>query len=148
MADHALLLHALRRFAVVMGANYDLDEVSIQLGELLTEALGAAGAGVSVVDENGRLKFVTATSEQIVSIEEVQERLQQGPCVVAFQTQKPAALGDIESAVEWPGYQESALRLGLNAVVGYPLSYDDTRLGAPSTCIRQSAANGPKTTST
>jgi GAF domain-containing protein len=130
LADHALLLQALRRFAVVMGGSYDINEMSIQLGERLTEALGAAGAGVSVADEKGRLKFVTATSEQIVAIEEVQERLQRGPCVSAFESQEPVALGDIGGTARWPDYRDAALRLGLNAVVGYPLSYEGHRLGA------------------
>lgn len=130
MADHALLLQALRNFASVMGRSYDINAMSMQLGERVTEALGAFGAGVSVAGADGRLKFVTATSEKIVSIEEIQEKAQEGPCVVAFQSQQPVAVADIEQAVEWPEYRDTALELGLKAAVGYPLSYQDTRLGA------------------
>ena len=130
MADHALLLQALRSFASVMGRSYDTSEVSMQLGERVTEALSAAGAGVSVAAADGRLKFVTATSEQIVGIEETQEAAQEGPCVSAFQTQQPFAVADIEQVSDWPGYRETALGLGLRSVVGYPLSYGTTRLGA------------------
>lgn len=130
MADHALLLQALRNFASVMGRSYDINAMSIQLGERVTEALGALGAGVSVAGTDGRLKFVTATSEKIVGIEEIQEKAQEGPCVVAFQSQQPVAVPDIQQAIEWPEYRETALELGLKAAVGYPLSYQDTRLGA------------------
>lgn len=130
MADHALLLQTLRSFASVMGRSYDMNEMSIQLGERVTEALSAAGSGVSVADEDGQLKFISATSEQIIGIEEVQEKAQEGPCVSAFQSQRPVALADIEQTVDWPDYRETAMRLGLRAVVGYPLSYESTRLGA------------------
>lgn len=122
MADHALPLQALRNFAFVMGRSYDMNAMSMQLGERVTEALSAAGAGVSVAAPDGRLKFVTATSQQIVGIEEVQERAQEGPCVLAFQSQQPFAVTDIEQFADWPAYRESALQLGLKAVIGYPLT--------------------------
>ncbi len=130
MADHALLLQALRNFATAMGRSYDINEMSIRLSERVTEALGVEGAGVSVADQDGRLKFVTATSEKILGIEQVQEEFQQGPCVIAFKTQKPVALDSIENAAEWSAYKDAARRLGLKAVVGFPLGYENTRLGA------------------
>lgn len=130
MADHVLLLKALRDFASVMGRSYDLNAMSIELSERVTEALSAAGAGVSVVAADGRLKFVTATSEQIVGIEEIQEKTQVGPCVEAFQSQHPVAVTDIEQANQWPEYRAIALRLGLRAVVGFPVGNGDTKLGA------------------
>ena len=130
MASNALLLQALRSFARVMGRSYDINEMSYQLGERVTEALGVEGTGVSVADKAGNLKFVAATSEPIVVIEEIQERIQEGPCVSAFRNQKPVVVGNIDDVDEWPAYKETATRLGLGAVVGLPLSYDGIRLGA------------------
>ena len=130
MADHALLLQALRSFARVMGGSYDINEMSFHLGELVTEALGVEGTGLSVADKAGDLKFVAATNQQIVAVEEIQERTQEGPCVTAFRSQEPVLIANIDDFEEWPAYKETATNLGLGAVVGLPLSYDSVRLGA------------------
>jgi GAF domain-containing protein len=130
MADHALLLQALRSFAVTMGGSYDLTEMCYELSDRAAEAVGADGAGVSVVDASGILKFVTASNDLIVQMEEIQEKAQQGPCVAAFSSQEPVAVTGMGEIQEWPDYAEVAERLGISAVVGFPLSYNDHRLGA------------------
>lgn len=130
MPDHALLLQALKSFAVVMGGNYDINEMSFQLALRVTEALDVAGAGVSVADRTGQLKCVSASSRQIVEMEAVQEGAQEGPCIKAFLSQRPVLVDDIAALDRWPDYRAAAGRLGLGAVVGYPLSYDGIWFGA------------------
>jgi GAF domain-containing protein len=130
LADYDLLMQALRTFASDMGRSYDIIEVSHRLGERVTEALGVAGAGVSVGDASGELKFVTATSEKVVLMEQVQERYQEGPCVSAFRTQQPVVINEIDEVSDWDEYSEVARQLQLTAVVGYPLSHQELRLGA------------------
>lgn len=130
MADYDLLVQALRNFASAMGKSYDIIEMSYQLGDRVTEALEVVGVGVSVADTDGNLKFVTASNEQIVALEEFQERHQVGPCVAAFISQEPVIVEDIEEADHWPGYKEVATELGLGAAIGYPLSHNGARLGA------------------
>ena len=130
MADHALLLQALRSFAVTMGGSYDMTEMCYELSDRTADAVGADGAGVSVVDASGYLKFVTASNDLIVQMEEVQEKAQEGPCVIAFESQEPVTIADLGQVDRWADYSEVAERLGINAVVGFPLSYNDHRLGA------------------
>lgn len=130
LANTDLLLQALRSFAVAMSGSFDTTDVCHGLGTTVMEVVGASGAGVSVVDKEGNLKFVTATSQSIVEIEEAQEGAQQGPCVTAFQTQKPMAIPDIADRTDWPVYTDTADRIGLRAVVGYPFTYGGESLGA------------------
>jgi GAF domain-containing protein len=130
MASQDLLLQTLRSFAAVMGRSYEITEMSYELCFRLTDVLGATGAGVSVTDSDGDLKFVTATDEVMVQIEEAQEKSQQGPCVAAFTSQQPVAISNLAEADKWPAYTTVAQQLGLNAVVGYPLSNNGHRLGA------------------
>lgn len=130
MADHDLLLQTLRSFAVTMGGSYEIAEMCYEMCDRTVQVLAATGAGVSVADRDGDLKFVTATTDQVVEMEEVQEKSQEGPCVSAFTSQRPVVIGDIRQNGQWPQYVEAADRLGLRAVVGYPLQYKDTRLGA------------------
>lgn len=130
MSNTDLLLQALRSFAAAMGGSYDVSDVCYGLAVTVKDILGVAGVGVSVVDKSGDLKFVTATSQPIIEIEEAQEAAQQGPCVVAFESQKPMVISNIADRVEWPKYVDAAARVGLRAVVGFPLTYGDERLGA------------------
>jgi GAF domain-containing protein len=130
MANQDLLLQALKSFAVAMGGSYDINEMAYELSFRVAEALGVAGAGVSIADAAGDLKFVTATNETIVKIEHAQEDGQEGPCVTAYLTQQAVAIPDIRDVQDWAAYTTAAEQLDLRAVVGFPLSYDGERLGA------------------
>jgi GAF domain-containing protein len=113
-----------------MGGSYDVTEMCYGLSTTVTEILGAGGAGVSVTDRDGNLKFVTATSQPILEIEQVQEETQDGPCVAAFTTRQAVVVSDISARSEWTTYVETARRLGLSAVVGFPLAHGDASVGA------------------
>ena len=130
MADQALLLQALRSFAAAMKRSYDVTEMCYELCDRTVDVLSATGAGVSVVDENDVLRFVTATDERILSIEEIQESSQTGPCVTAYQTRQPVPVSDINAHPEWPAYRVRAEELQLRSVVGFPLVNDGRGLGA------------------
>ncbi len=129
MADQLLLLQYLRSFAAAMGDSYDITEVSYELSDQVTNALEVTGAGVSVADDEGKLRFVTATSQPIVEVEKAQEEGQEGPCYEAFTTQRPVVVSDLKGS-EWTGYATTAAQQGLRAVIGYPLSRRKVRLGA------------------
>lgn len=130
MPDQDLLLQALRSFAVTMGGDYDLTEMSYQLFERTVEVLSATGAWVSVSDDHGDLRFVVATSDTIVQMEHAQEDAHEGPCILAFDSQQPVAISNLDEMHKWPAYCRVAEQLGLNAVVGHPLSVQGDRLGA------------------
>ena len=102
MADQALLLQALRSFAAAMKRSYDVTEMCYELCDRTVDVLSATGAGVSVVDETEVLRFVTATDERILSIEEIQESSQTGPCVTAYQTRQPVPVSDINAHPNGP----------------------------------------------
>jgi GAF domain-containing protein len=127
VATTDVLLQALKSFVVSMKTSYDINEISFELSTRVAEALGVSGAGVSVADASGWLRFVTGTDERIIEIEKAQEVDQKGPCVSAFEAQRPLAISDIQDVEDWPTYKTVADQLGLRAVVGYPIG---ERLGA------------------
>ncbi|HXV70058.1 MAG TPA: GAF domain-containing protein [Acidimicrobiia bacterium] len=102
------------------GDSYDITEVCLELSEQVANILDVSGAGVSVADHRGDLRFVTATSEPIVIVEQAQEESQQGPCRLAFETQEPVLIEDMGDT-EWTAYATVARQHGLRAVIGYPL---------------------------
>jgi GAF domain-containing protein len=131
MGDHEVLFDVLRRFARTMTSRYDLPDVLHELCVHASEVLGAAGAGVSVFDDDGRLRFVTATSEVVITAERAQEEGEEGPCYSSLEEMRPVVVDDIGAVRDrWPGYCRTLEEQGLHAVLGLPLVLSDQRIGA------------------
>lgn len=130
MAGQNPLLQALRSFAHEMSGSYDLAETATELSESIAKVLAVTGAGVSVLDEAGNLRFIAASSEQITEIERVQEETQDGPCVEANRNNKAVMVADVGTDDRWPEYSKSAREHGFKSVLGYPLTYNDLPIGS------------------
>lgn len=129
--DEELLTTVLSDFAHTLTGRFDVSEVLSRLVEHVTEILHVQGAGVSVVDDQGRLRRVTAVNELSAQLETVEEDDQDGPCVDAFRENRVVAVADLaEQGAAWPRWSEQADRLGIKAVLGVPLSAHDRVLGA------------------
>ena len=131
MTDHSSLMEALRRFARAMASPYDLSDVLHELCDQAVCVLGAAGAGVAIVDREGDLRFITASTEAVVDAERAQETSQEGPCHTAVREDRPVPISDMtQHADRWPAFCSSADLHGLTAVLGLPLVLDDIRVGS------------------
>ncbi len=130
MPDDSQLLDALRRFAHDMSVDYDLTDVLYRLTDDVTRVLGVAGAGIAIADEDDKLRYATASSDDIASLEAMQEAYQAGPCVESFRMQSVVVVTDIAARVDWPEYRSEAERLGFRSVAGLPLRIGSERLGA------------------
>ena len=128
--DSEQLFAVMRRFATTMVRRFEVDEVLHELTDHASSILGASGAGVSVVTPDDELRFVSATSERITTIEQVQDRYQAGACVEAFRTGGVVVISSPEGLHRWPHYREAIERAGLGAVVGLPLAIDGNRIGS------------------
>ena len=62
---------------------------------------GASGAGVMLADEQGQLRWVSASDQQSQLAEDNQELLGQGPCQVAFSQRAPAVMRDARAEPDW-----------------------------------------------
>jgi GAF domain-containing protein len=130
MADDKLLLKTLTEFAESMADGYELTDVLYRLTDDVTKVLRIAGAGIAVADEDGQLRYATASSEQVTVLERRQEQDQLGPCVEAFSSQAIVTVEDIATRTDWSNYRKEAQRLGYRSVAGVPLSLRSERLGA------------------
>lgn len=131
MTDHTALSRVLRHFARTMAANYDITQVLHDLSDDIVEVLGATCAGVALLDEDGDLRFVTATSDTAAEAEHIQERLQAGACVEAIERNEPVAVHDLRDCHDrWPDYAREIEQIGVRAVLGVPLVVDDRRVGS------------------
>ena len=124
------LLAVLRQFASRMADRFDVTDVLYELCDHAVMVLDATGAGVSVVDSSGELRFVTATSEAVIEMERVQADHQQGPCVDAFHSGHTRVVTNAAELDQWPSYRDAAMHLGLISVAGVPLALNGRSVGA------------------
>ena len=130
MPDHQSLLDVLTRFSRTMAGPYDVSDVLYELSDGVTHVLDAAGAGVSLADDDGVLRFATATSEVVATVEHVQQDTQQGPCHVVYATNRPVMVPDLRASAEWPALTTAAVAAGLASVAGFPMTFDGQAVGS------------------
>jgi putative methionine-R-sulfoxide reductase with GAF domain len=117
-------------FAQVISQRATTSEILHQLGEYYCELLPIRGAGV-LLEEQGALRFATASDELGRQIEELEERLGEGPCTTAFRTGVEVLLPDVTDASgQFPRFTAAALEGGLRAVFALPMGIRDHRVGS------------------
>ena len=121
---------SMRQLASTLTAEDDPTRLCYELSDKVVEVLRTAGAGVSVADGSGALRYVTATNERAAEIERVQEKTQDGPCMTAYQTDDVVAIADVRETDRWPEYLDTADEVGFHAVLGVPMRIRDDKVGA------------------
>ena len=98
---------------------------------LATDAIpGAAGAGVTLVDERG-CKTTSGASDPVVEkADTAQYELDEGPCLVAWAQRALIRIDEIGSDGRWPRWSRAVEPLGLRASLSAPLVAGDRSLGA------------------
>jgi len=131
MFDQPLFLRALSRFAAALPSEYDVEQVLTELAESATGILGLAGSGVTVLQDDGRLSFMTAVGSPYAEMEQVEERHQQGPCRDAVDTGRVVSVTDVRQETgRWGEYVHTARRLGVAGVAGVPMRLENRVFGA------------------
>ena len=95
MFDQPLFLRTLSRFTAALPSEYDLEQVLIELAESATGNLGLAGSRVTLLQDDGRLSFVTAVGSPYAEMERLEEHHQLGPCRDAVDTGQLVAVTDV-----------------------------------------------------
>jgi GAF domain-containing protein len=129
MAREELVTDAVSGFARTLARISATSEVLHDLAERATRALGAAGAGVSVL-ESGQVRFAAATDERSAALERLQETGQAGPGVDACQTAAAVTVAGLPASRRWGRYQEAAQAWGIAAVASVPMRHNGGCLGA------------------
>jgi GAF domain-containing protein len=130
VADQTLVLAALTDFARTLVQRYAIADVLTELTEQCVPALTLAGAGVSVGDEDGVLRFVTATQDALLDVERTQEAAQEGPCADCFRGCAHVTASNLAAEERWPVYRPVALRGGFRAAAALPLRAADGCIGS------------------
>ena len=131
MVDQQLFTRTLTEFARTLVRHYEISEVLYELAERVTSVVGVVGAGVTLVDDGGRLRFAASSADAITPLEQLQEREQEGPCVDAFHSGIPVMVPDLAADGDrWGPFKAEAARIGVSASAGIPMHLDGDHLGA------------------
>jgi GAF domain-containing protein len=100
------------------------------LSSLATETVpGAVGAGVSVIDEQGR-RSSGSTDARVREADDLQYELNEGPCLAAAASRELIRIDDLATDQRWPTWASAVGPLGLRAAMSSPLVVGDGSLGA------------------
>jgi GAF domain-containing protein len=81
--------------------------------------------GVSVLDRNGKVVTMAATSDLVRELDTLQYSLNEGPCVDTLHDATVVAAPHIRHDPRWPRYVPPAVQLGLKAQLACKLYVDD-----------------------
>ncbi|GHH40613.1 GAF and ANTAR domain-containing protein [Lentzea cavernae] len=98
---------------------------------LMREALpGTAGAGVTLMDENGRKLTAAATDPVVEHLDGLQYELGEGPCLSAWEQSRSFRIDDIAREKRWQRWTSAARWSAMRSAMSAPLVAGGTALGA------------------
>ncbi len=109
--------------------DFDVIEVLTVLTARSVELLEAAAAGILLVDTDGQLRVIGASTEQVGLLELFQIQNDEGPCLDCFRTGTGVSHADLSTPSPWPQFAPESLRAGFPSVCAVPLRLKDLILG-------------------
>jgi GAF domain-containing protein len=110
--------------------DFDVLDVLTVLTQQCVELLGAAAAGLLLVDEQGHLRVTVASSERARLMDLFQLQNDEGPCLECFHTGRPVAADAETARSSWPRFAEAAEAEGFVNVLALPLRLRRDVVGA------------------
>ncbi|WP_324650685.1 GAF and ANTAR domain-containing protein [Georgenia sp. H159] len=104
-----------------------LELVTSLAAEVLPET---AGAGVSLLDAEGRRTTAAATDTVVERADALQYELGEGPCLTAWEQHSTVRVDDITADTRWPTWQAAVSGTGLRSALSAPLVAGGAGLGA------------------
>ena len=103
--------------------------------ELLAQAIkdsipGTIGAGVSILDSQGRRTSYGATDRVVEQADALQYELGEGPCLTAWGAEESILVDDVRTDSRWPRWSGAVRQLPIRSVASAALVADKEGLGA------------------
>ncbi|WP_019339620.1 EAL domain-containing protein [Stutzerimonas stutzeri] len=101
------------------------------------QSAGTISAAIMRLDEDGKLRFVEASSlppDFVAALDEMIVRADETSCSVAVRTRKPSVAVDIGRDPTWAGHRDKALEHGLRACWSTPILSDSGEVMGTIAC--------------
>lgn len=120
----------LREFARTLTTDFPIQGIVDHLVGRVVEVLPVTGAGVTLISHDLSPKYVSASSDAALVLEELQSKFRDGPCFLAYQSGQSVAVPDLSVDNRFPVFGPAAQADGLAAAFTFPLRHGDGCIGA------------------
>jgi GAF domain-containing protein len=100
-----------------------------QLTDAAKQLFRADAAGLMLIDQEGQLRWASASDQTAQAVEDGQERLAQGPCAVAFSQRLPAAIRNIHTEPDWAEFAQVLVSESVFAALSVPVELNGGVIG-------------------
>jgi GAF domain-containing protein len=100
-----------------------------QLTDAAKQLFRADAAGLMLIDQEGQLRWASASDQTAQTLEDEQERLAQGPCAVAFSQRLSAAIRNIHTEPGWEEFAKVLASESVFAALSVPVELDGGVIG-------------------
>jgi GAF domain-containing protein len=125
-----LLIDTLLELADKLVVEHDIVEYLYVLTERAVDVVGAAAAGVSLMNDRGGLEVAAASSYEMRQLQQLEIDRGEGPSFEAHRAAAPVEEPDLASTDRWPEFASQALTLGFCSVHARPLRLRGQPIGA------------------
>ncbi len=91
---------------------------------------GSLGAGVSLIDQQGRKRSTGYTDDVVAVADALQYELGQGPCLTAWAAESTVQIDDVPTDGRWPLWRDAVADLPLRSTLSTALIHRGTSIGA------------------
>lgn len=130
LPDRQQLADVLSDFASTMLTNFPIQSILDRLVERIVRILPISSAGVTLIAPGADPRYIAASDDAALRYEQLQSELDEGPCVLAYQSGQAVTVPDLRAEERFPRFIPRAIDEGLAAVFTFPLRHGDSRLGA------------------
>ena len=130
MPSEEQLSEVLCEFARTLVTDFPIQGILDHLVKRIVDVLPISSAGVTLISPGIEPRYVAASDESALRYEQFQTDLEQGPCLLAYETGSAVSIPELRTDTRFPDFASQAVEAGLLAVFTFPLHHDDERLGA------------------
>ena len=98
-----------------------VEEHLITIAELSAQYVAPVSYASMTPRHEGAYTTVAASNDVATAVDQAQYADQTGPCLEALETARPLGVPNIAATMRWPGFRDTAYRLGLHTSLSIPL---------------------------
>jgi len=121
--------HALTELGKLRFGEMRVEEAMHQIVETTHAIFSVDGAGLMLADADHHLRNAAVSDDRMRHLEELQLRLQEGPCIAAFDDKMLVGAEDLTTEQRWPRFCSEAISREVRAVLASPIPYNQDAVG-------------------
>ncbi len=121
---------AFARLATELSESTTVDQTASQIVAFGMKTVGTQYAGITMIRGKDRFETVGPSAEVIVTADQLQYDLREGPCVDAATASRHVLSADLANDPRWPRWGPAAAELGFRSILSAELHAGGERIGA------------------